>query len=692
MGEGIPDSSLLSDGVPRTTWPLAAILLGLPLWWVLGLASAAPILLAVPMAAQLLRSRPIHVPAGFGWWLLFLVWVVLGVTLLWVDAPGAIPGGGESRLLVYGLRLAWYGACTITLLWVVNLDREKAPDRSVRVLVAAVFVIATAGGLLGTLAPDFEFRSAVEWVLPAGLRFNPFVLSLVHPEAADVQQVLGVPSARPKAPFPYTNTWGSCMALSAVFFVAVAWRSRAWVRPAAALVVGVAAVPIAYSLNRGLWVALALAAVGGLIVLGVRRGPGWLLGGLAVAAIIAGLLWSSPLGDIAEQRAEHQHSNSRRGTLLSETVNSVNQGSPLMGFGSTRDVQGSFDSIAGGATPNCPACGVPPLGTQGHLWLVLFSQGWLGLAFFLLFIVLALVRSLRCRTTNETVCTLVLFVFLLQLAIYDTLGLPLMLVMIAIGLVARERIAQERPRTVEHLRREIRRGTPVIAALTVTGATVGAVAAWGTAEPTYFAEVSVEITPAPVYLDTGDTTGELGSRRVHDITLDTEVALLLSERAVSGVEKRTGVHSDDLRTMISVSAVSNSHVLEIGVTTGSPTSAGEVAGAVASSYLRERRRYLDARRDRLLVRLGDELRSLDGVDVAADRVRQELSTAVIRLETSRSEIGSVIRQTASRPVGPPVVLGATTGVGLGLLCALVFAGLSRDGTGVPRRRARAVSR
>ena len=32
------------------------------------------------------------------------------------------------------------------------------------------------------------------------------------------------------------------------------------------------------------------------------------------------------------------------------------------------------------------------LGTQGHLWLVLFSQGWLGLAFFLIFLVLALAR------------------------------------------------------------------------------------------------------------------------------------------------------------------------------------------------------------------------------------------------------------------------------------------------------------
>ena len=669
------------------------MVLGLPLWWVLGLTSAAPILLAVPMAAQLRRSRPIHLPAGFGWWLLFLVWVVLGVTLLWVDAPGATPGGGDSRLLVFALRLSWYAACTIALLWVVNLDRVKAPDRSVQVLVAALFVIGTAGGLLGTLAPALEFRSAVEWLLPAGLRSNNLVSALVHPETADIQEVLGVAGARPKAPFPYTNTWGSCMALSSVFFVVASWRSKAWVRPLAALVVAVAAVPIAYSLNRGLWLALAVAAVGGLVVIGVRHSPARMLGAVAALSIVAAVLWSSPLGDLAEQRADNQHSNSRRGTLLTQTVESVNQGSPLMGFGSTRDVEGSFDSIAGGAKPDCPACAVPPLGTQGHLWLVLFSQGWLGLAFFLIFVFLALVRSVRCRTTNETVCALVLTVFLLQLAIYDTLGLPLMVVMIAIGLVARERIGAGPRRTAVQLRSEMRRGTPVIAALTVGGAAFGAAFAVGTADPAYAAQVSVAITPAPVYLDTGESVDEpTGRPRVRDITLDTEVAILLSERSVSGVEERTGVSSERLRSMVSVSAVTNSHVLEIGVITESQSSAGQVATAFAESYLNERRRYLDDRRDHLMLRLGDELRALSGVDVAGERARQDLAAALIRLESTRMEIGLVVRRLAGVPVGPPVALGATTGVGLGLLCAFVAIGLSRDGTGVPRRRDREARR
>ena len=186
--------------MPRNAWPLAALVLGLPLWWVLGLSELAPLALAVPMAAQLLRRRTIHLPGGFGWWLLFLGWVMLGVALLWVDAPSAVPGGGSGRLMVFAFRLAWYVACTIVLLWVANLDRIAVPDRTVHALVAVLFVIATAGGLLGVLAPELEFRSAIEYVLPGSIRSNGFVAAIVHPETADVQEVLGNPSARPRPP------------------------------------------------------------------------------------------------------------------------------------------------------------------------------------------------------------------------------------------------------------------------------------------------------------------------------------------------------------------------------------------------------------------------------------------------------------------------------------------------------------
>jgi hypothetical protein len=665
---------------------LAALVLGFPLWWVLGLSELAPLALAVPMAAQLLRRRTIHLPGGFGWWLLFLGWVLLGVTLLWVDAPSAVPGGGSGRLMVFAFRLAWYVACTIVLLWVANLDRLAVPDRTVHTLVAGLFVIAAAGGLLGVLAPELEFRSAIEYVLPGGIRSNGFVSSIVHPETADVQEVLGSSSPRPKAPFPYTNTWGSCISLTLVFLVAAVWRSPK-LRLAALGVVGVAAVPIAYSLNRGLWMAIALAAAAALMLLVLRRSPAQAAMALVLAAIAAMVIWVSPLGDLARERVEHQHSNDRRGALLTETVSSVSQGSPLVGFGSTRDVQGSFESIAGGATPDCPACGVPPLGTQGHLWLVLFSQGWLGLAFFLIFVVLALIRSVRCRTVNEAICTFVVGIFLIQLAIYDTLGLPLMIVMIAIGLVARERIGP-RTATVSALTRDLRRGAPTVAALAVAGAVAGTVLVAGTAGSAYAAQVSVAVTPAPVYLDTGETEATTIRRRTDDITLDTEVALLLSRNALSEVSTETGIDQSEIRSMIGVSAVANTHVLEIEIVAPSSSDADRVANSLARSYLQVRRQYLDQRRDHLLVRLGNELRTLPGFDASARVARRDLSDSITRLRFSRPEIGGVVRREPAVPKPPSLVVGTAGGFGVGLLVGLVLVNLSKDGTGRPRLRRR----
>ena len=65
------------------------------------------------MAWQLMRLRTVHLPRGFGWWLLFLVWVALGFGVLGAHAPGSVDNGGAGRYLVFGYRLWWYAACTV---------------------------------------------------------------------------------------------------------------------------------------------------------------------------------------------------------------------------------------------------------------------------------------------------------------------------------------------------------------------------------------------------------------------------------------------------------------------------------------------------------------------------------------------------------------------------------------------------
>src|ERR687895_2747397 len=61
-------------------WPLWALIMLYPLWWLLGLGTFIFPLAAVPMGIYLLRRcRPIKVPPGFGIWLLFLAWFCVSV-------------------------------------------------------------------------------------------------------------------------------------------------------------------------------------------------------------------------------------------------------------------------------------------------------------------------------------------------------------------------------------------------------------------------------------------------------------------------------------------------------------------------------------------------------------------------------------------------------------------------------------
>ena len=323
--------------------------------------------------------------------------------MLFADAPGAVPGGNTSRILIFAYRGAWYLTTTVILLWVANLRESELPTRWVYQLLGFMFVVTAVGGLVGVLAPSIEFTSAVEMLLPRGLRSNGLVQAIVHPAVADVQNVLGRLEARPKAPFPYANSWGSNLLLFLPFFL-VAWfrQGPRWQRFAGPVVLAMATVPVVYSLNRGLWVCLVLGAVGFLwLQVGKGRPLDTLLSG-GLLALIALIFWLSPLSTIVQERVDNQHSNARRGELLTQTVNSTIKGSPVVGFGSTRDVQGSFASIAGGSTPDCKACGVPPLGTQGHIWQLIFAQGFVGMALFLTFFGMALARCWRCRTTTET--------------------------------------------------------------------------------------------------------------------------------------------------------------------------------------------------------------------------------------------------------------------------------------------------
>jgi hypothetical protein len=525
--------------------------------------------------------------------------------------------------------------------------------------------------------------------------------------------VLGYFQARPRAPFAFANSCGSNLALYLPFFVAAMFaaggKGRRAVRITSALVILVlAAIPVVYSLNRGLWACLGLGCVGlGILIL--RRGRLGTIAAAAVLSVVALFAFAaSPLGTIYQERLDHQHSNDRRSQLLIETVTSTASGSPIVGFGSTRDVQGSFASIAGASTPDCPACGVPPLGTQGYLWFVIFAHGFVGMVLFLAFFSIALSRCWRCRTTNETLCTFVLAFFFLQLLIYDTLGEPLLTAMIAVACVCREQAASPRrdakPQpTLNRLVREVRRGVPMMVVLMVLGGLVGVVAA--SRQPVqYVATAQVQLRPFPTSLAESVLDEPTPAR---ESTLDTEAAILVSQAVLGQVVGRSDYDSvESLRDSIRVTAPPNTSMLDVQLRGSNPDDVRATLRRVADSYLVQRRTYLTQRRDQVLALLREKQRQLESIEVSTLPVVRQDSTVLTRSYESRQEVqeriestivsvvltptsaGEVVRVGPAKTVPPAYDVPVASGVAIGLAVAAAVVGLLPEQSSQRRRRRR----
>ncbi len=418
-------------------WPLSVLYLGFPLWWALGLAQVIFFAMAAAMAVILCRQGSVRVPRGFALWLLFLVWMLAGVFLIKATAPGTVPGGGLGRLVNFAVWAGWYLAITIAMVYVANTAREVSTQRIVR-LLAWMFVVTTSFGVLAVLAPTLEFQSPMELLLPRRLVSTNFVHTLVHPSLASSSDFLGYVQPRPTAPFPYSNAWGNNLALYLPFFV-LAWfgRDAGWRRRVAPLVLVVAVVPVTFSLNRGLWISLAVAAGYAAVRLAVN-GRARALQVLVATVLVGGIVFvSSPLYDTLVLRVETPHSNDRRAGTAETVVATTAAGSPLVGYGTTRTMHGSFNSLAGGETASCHQCAAPPLGTQGFMWRLVLTTGFVGTVLCLSFFAHQFLRRARGPAPLDIATCTVLLIAVLCFFVYDSLGSALFTTLIAVGLMAR---------------------------------------------------------------------------------------------------------------------------------------------------------------------------------------------------------------------------------------------------------------
>ncbi|GGK08937.1 hypothetical protein GCM10010123_43500 [Pilimelia anulata] len=419
-------------------WPLFALLPLYPLWWLLGLGPFIFILLAVPMVLQLARRPRIAVPAGFWIWLILVGWVVLSAVMLDLTAPGTMPPGGSGRYVAWAIRVLSYLSATVVLLYVHNLSEQQLPRRRLVRWLAATAVWVVVGGYLGLLLPRVRFPAPLSHLLPHGIAADPFVKRLMHIEFAQVQQILGAAaSARPAAPYDFTNTWGENLAVLLVWFV-VGWvvLARGWRRLAGVAVLGAALVPIIGSLNRGMWLGLGLAAAYVAVRLGARGRLRALvaLGGttLLVGAVIA----LSPLGETIGGRLAHGHSDRIRTTLTSSAYRAANA-SPVLGFGGNRALVGSNKSIAIGKTANCGQCGNREIGSDGQFGNLLVGQGWVGLICYNAFFLWALWAYRRRRDAIGIAASTGIVLLLWFQFAYNSVPMTLIYAMVGLGLLAR---------------------------------------------------------------------------------------------------------------------------------------------------------------------------------------------------------------------------------------------------------------
>lgn len=181
-------------------------------------------------------------------------------------------------------------------------------------------------------------------------------------------------------------------------------------------------VPVIISLNRGLWLSLLMATV----YVTIRRAhAGQHKNSLRLVSaflVLCAVVVFSPLWGFVQGRAESDHANSSRSELYVAVIESVDE-SPLLGFGAPK---------ANVDNPNLPA-----VGTHGHFWTVLFSQGIPGVVMYVGFLAMMTVRTAKDLTPDRLWLHVTFAMLLLQMWFYNMLPAPLHIAFIVLGVLLR---------------------------------------------------------------------------------------------------------------------------------------------------------------------------------------------------------------------------------------------------------------
>jgi hypothetical protein len=397
------------------TWPLVLLFVAFPVWWVLGVSAFTWPVVAVPaLVALILRGRT-RAPVAMVLWFGFTSWVLLSGLQL----------ESFTKITTFTYRLALYACAGVLFLYVYNLPRTGRLDTKVLRILTVFWIIVVIGGYAGILVGAHTFTPPVEDLLPLSLRHQAFVQELIQPVFAEVESFLGYPVPRPAAPFTYTNEWGGNIAvLTPVAFAAIATAGRGLRRKIIIVVLIASLVPMIVSLNRGMFLSLGGGIAYVVIRLAIRGRLGALVSLVGATSLIAVIVVLTPLGHLAAANlsSTHGHSNTTRLSVAQQSIDGANK-SPVFGYGEPQQVTGEG--------------GTPPIGSQGQLWMVLYSNGYPATVLFIAFFLAVLWQTRRARGITGLWLHTVPLIGLAQIAFYGWLPVELQVVMVAAALAYR---------------------------------------------------------------------------------------------------------------------------------------------------------------------------------------------------------------------------------------------------------------
>lgn len=405
-------SAARAEALPA--WPVLALLWGFPVFWFLGATVIAGVLLTVVMLSYLAHYAAVRFVPGMYAFTAFIAWVV----------PCAVMIEGGSRMLGYAYRFSILVVVGTAFVYTIAAGSRLSRRRLVDGLTF-VWFFTILGGLAGLAFPHARLSTPIGMLLPSSLTSNEYVHDLFFPPLAEVQSPYGSPTdfLRPSAPFPYANSWGVAIVLLTPVAIACFLQARSTLLRVLIVLGAVAMLAPAFSTsNRGMFVGLLLAAVYVVVRLALRDRAAPVITIAVVGIVGAVVLIANGLLTQLQTRQEYGDSNGTRFALYDETFRRTLD-SPLLGYGAPRP---SVDNIVS-------------VGTQGYVWMLMFSYGFVGLALFLTFLWGTTWRTRRAPGDVDLALHSVLVVASAIIVVYGLDIMQLLTVMLVAAMLLRRR-------------------------------------------------------------------------------------------------------------------------------------------------------------------------------------------------------------------------------------------------------------